>query len=121
MNTGRSALHCSCMQLRVARLCLDCEEVHDGYQCPVCASDHFTYLTRWVPAPERRERPRTPGAPPPAEVEVYRQLVMPEPNRGRLLTRALVGLGAAGVFGLLLGGHRARVKQSSNDGQPIDE
>ena len=42
------------MQLRVARLCLDCEELHDAQQCPVCASQSFAYLTRWVPAPERR-------------------------------------------------------------------
>jgi hypothetical protein len=32
-----------------------------------------------------------------------------------------VGLGAAGVLGLFVGGHRARAKQSSNDGQPMDE
>lgn len=46
------------MQLRVARLCLDCEDVHDSQQCPVCASETFAYLTRWVPAPERRNQPR---------------------------------------------------------------
>jgi hypothetical protein len=107
------------MQLRVARLCLDCEEVHDDYRCPICASDHFTYLTRWVPAPERRERPR-PAAPPPPELEVYRQLVTPE-KRGRFFARALVGLGAASVFGLFVGGHRARAKQVSSDGQPIED
>jgi len=42
------------MQLRVARLCLDCEEVHADLQCPVCASDSYTYLSRWVPVEERR-------------------------------------------------------------------
>ena len=98
------------MQLRMARLCLDCEEVHDDYQCPVCASDHFTYLTRWVPAPERRERPRPPTpAPPPPELATYRQLVDKRaPAPGRTFTRALLGLGAAGVLGLFLGGRRAR-------------
>ncbi len=98
------------MQLRMARLCLDCEEVHDGYQCPVCASDHFTYLTRWVPAPERRSRPRL-ASPPSEQLDTYRKLTAPAPQGGRLVTRALVGLGAAGVLGLFLGGHRARVKQ----------
>jgi hypothetical protein len=108
------------MQLRVARLCLDCEDVHAEYQCPVCASDHFTYLTRWVPAPERRERPR-PVAPDTAELEAYRQLMLPQTGRSRLFTRALLGIGAAGVFGLFLGGQRARAKQPPNDGQPLDD
>ena len=53
------------MQLRVARVCLDCEELHDARQCPVCASQSFAYLTRWVPAPERRmsSRPAVEQAP----------------------------------------------------------
>jgi hypothetical protein len=42
------------MQLRVARVCLDCEEVHDAQKCPVCASESFAFLTRWVPVDERR-------------------------------------------------------------------
>ena len=42
------------MQLRVARVCLDCEEVHDAQHCPVCASEMFAFLTRWVPVDERR-------------------------------------------------------------------
>ena len=73
------------MQLRVARLCLDCEELHDARQCPVCASESFTYLTRWVPAPERRERSRP--APP---------LATPQPQRA---TKKHVMIGA-GVLGL---------------------
>ena len=46
------------MQLRKARLCLDCEELHDQWQCPVCASETFAFITRWMPAPERRKKPR---------------------------------------------------------------
>jgi hypothetical protein len=49
------------MQLRTARLCLDCEEIHEGQECPVCLSEAFAYLTRWVPAEERRTR-RLPSA-----------------------------------------------------------
>lgn len=37
------------MNLREARLCLDCEELHDDEQCPVCASEAFMFLTRWIP------------------------------------------------------------------------
>lgn len=97
------------MQLRMARLCLDCDEVHDEYRCPICASDHFTYVSRWVPVPERRERPRAEPSPSP-EAEVYRQIVRgtPPPRKGRFLTRTLVGLGAAGLAGLFLGARRAR-------------
>ena len=49
------------MQLRTARLCLDCEEIHEGQQCPLCLSEAFAYLSRWVPAEERRTR-RLPSA-----------------------------------------------------------
>jgi hypothetical protein len=54
------------MQLRVARVCLDCEEVHDAQKCPVCASEMFAFLTRWVPVDERRS---TQAAPVRAPVE----------------------------------------------------
>jgi hypothetical protein len=54
------------MQLRNARLCLDCEELHDAQQCPVCASESFAFLTRWVPAENRRQRRRAPA---PAETQ----------------------------------------------------
>ena len=89
------------MQLRTARLCLDCEEVHDGTQCPSCASETFTFITRWVPAPERRS-----GAPRPTtspEAEVYRRLVAkePQPSSGkRMLKQGMVGLTALGLVGL---------------------
>ena len=59
------------MQLKVARLCLDCDEVHTSSHCPVCASEAFAYLTRWIPAPERRMRPRQTTSP---EADLYRQL-----------------------------------------------
>src|ERR1043165_6698110 len=46
------------MQLHVARLCLDCQEVHAQTRCPVCASESFAALSRWIPAQERRARVR---------------------------------------------------------------
>jgi hypothetical protein len=48
------------MQLNLARLCLNCEEVHDARHCPQCASETFAYLTRWVPRIETHDRPTRP-------------------------------------------------------------
>jgi hypothetical protein len=91
------------MQLRAARLCLDCEEVHDAQKCPLCASETFVFITRWVPAPERRKKPRT-GAPPPAPdtLDTYREIVQPGQENGagwRLVKRGALGLALFGVAG----------------------
>jgi hypothetical protein len=55
------------MQLRTARLCLDCEELHTSNECPVCASESYAFLTRWIPVNERRTRNRPPTPTPPPE------------------------------------------------------
>src|SRR6516165_9785650 len=70
------------MHLQEARLCLDCEELHTSDTCPRCASDAFAFVTRWIPANERRVRVRRPP-PPPAS-----------PRRSRWLTGAAGGLAA---------------------------
>ena len=57
------------MQLRVARLCLDCEELHTENRCPRCISEHSAMRTMWLPVEERRRfrrpvrtaAPRRPG------------------------------------------------------------
>jgi len=98
------------MRLDSARLCLDCEEVHDDQICPRCGSEAFAFLTRWVepsPAPrlERPARARTVelDASPAAteQVEAYRQLLSgePAPRSKGLLAKSLVGLAAFGVAG----------------------
>lgn len=90
------------MQLRAARLCLDCQEVHDRQRCPVCASDTFAPISRWVPAPERRGQPRPVTTP---EADVYRALISgesaPSPTR-RLLKQGALGLTAIGLIGWLV-------------------
>src|SRR5262250_1024406 len=48
------------MQLRVARLCLDCEELHTDNACPRCASESYAFLSNWLHVEERR-RWRRPG------------------------------------------------------------
>lgn len=102
------------MQLRNARLCLDCDEVHDVQQCPRCASETFAFITRWVPAPERRERPRPPSAPVESpsessaasgeELEAYRTLLDPAKANGspwRLVRQGAMGLALVGMAGWL--------------------
>lgn len=89
------------MQLRTARLCLDCEEIHDAPQCPVCASESFASVTRWVPAPERRLRPR-PKPSSSEEFAAYATLAgadAPPSKKGRLLKRSVIGLSVIGLVG----------------------
>jgi hypothetical protein len=103
------------VQLRIARLCHDCEEVHADQQCPVCASETFTFITRWVPVPERRKRPRPTSSP---EAEIYRQLTRSDdqpPATGRFLKRAAVGLTALGIAGWLWGRSKPADRESNPD------
>lgn len=76
------------MQLRIARLCLDCEDVHDQQLCPVCASESYAYISRWVTAPERRKVPRIP-APSPA----------PSVSTRRIAGYGMLGVAVAGLAG----------------------
>ena len=91
------------MQLRNARLCLDCEEVHDAPQCPACASEMYAPITRWVVAPERRTHSRSePPSPSASRAEIYRELLNAEnrPSRTRrLLKGGVLGVAAIGLLG----------------------
>jgi hypothetical protein len=93
------------MQLRLARLCLDCEEVHDSLVCPACSSESFAYISRWVPVPERRQRPRPEQEPANSNAETYRQLLAADASQDgitRWVTRGAFGVAALGVAGWLL-------------------
>jgi hypothetical protein len=110
------------MQLHVARLCLDCNEVHDIQRCPVCGSEAFAYLTRWVPAPERRLWTRPTTSP---DADVYRELIAPassKPQYGRLLKRSALGVTAIAMAGWVWRWNEARKKilTSSPDPTNID-
>ena len=92
------------MQLRNARLCLDCEEIHDAAQCPACASESFAFITRWVPIPAQEEsRPAAPEPETAATLATYRQLLspVPEPPKSpwRFVKRGAVGLAIFGLAG----------------------
>jgi hypothetical protein len=91
------------MQLHVARLCLDCDEVHDRQMCPVCGSESFAYISRWVAAPERRRQPRAEA--PQETAEAYRQLLAPErppAALNRWMKRGVFGLAAVSIAGWVL-------------------
>lgn len=88
------------MQLRTARVCLDCEEVHDSQQCPTCASETFAYLTRWVPVPERRQRPRPADPANKEAVDTYRDMLTPQRSSGwSTIRRGALGLAIFGLAG----------------------
>jgi len=99
------------MRLMNARLCLDCEEVHDQQHCPICSSESFAFLTRWVTPSDTVTAEPSPKAsrPPDAvgrreQVDAYRQILNPEPpaaNRGRLVARGALGLALLGVARML--------------------
>jgi hypothetical protein len=97
------------MQLRTARLCLDCEEVHAEWRCPVCASGSFTYLTRWVPVEDRRREPekRPPSAPP-----------LPASNGARWVKRGAAGVALLAATRFLWHLSRPGDNPSSSDGPP---
>ena len=117
------------MQLRSARLCLDCDEVHDAQQCPQCASETFAFITRWVPVPERPERPDRPQkrtraleASSPEALGAYREMLQPETRSGdgkwRTIRRGAVGLALFGIAGWIW---RQNNRSSVDEAQSTDE
>ena len=74
------------MQLRVARLCLNCEELHDQQRCPGCTSESFAYISRWVTPPERRSAARAAVTPPPTST-----------SKRRMVGYGVLGIGLASL------------------------
>jgi hypothetical protein len=95
------------MRLMNARLCLDCEEVHDQQHCPTCSSESFAFLTRWVTpsdtvTAEAAPRPARPVDPVARreQVDVYRQILNgtpSSPSRGKIVARGALGLALLGI------------------------
>ena len=106
------------MQLRNARLCLDCEEVHESQQCPLCASETFVFVTRWVPAPERRQKPRSSAPPPSPDVDTYRELLSPQDDSAgwRFVKRGAMGLALFGVASLVFRNRDGRKDDTDHPG-----
>jgi len=105
------------MRLDDARLCLDCEEIHDQQVCPACGSEAFGFIRRWIRSasdggartmpPPQPSTPRPRQPPDREELDAWRQIVEGKKDRpsgirrvgGKLLTGGLVGLAAMGLAG----------------------
>jgi hypothetical protein len=105
------------MKLTNARLCLDCDEVHEENQCPMCASESFAVIKRWVTTPEKRARVAAPAAAPSETVATYRALLAANPADGQpittksLLRGGALGLAVLGAAGWIL--HRKNAEKSA--------
>jgi hypothetical protein len=87
------------MQLRNARLCLDCDEIHEEPHCPICASESFAFIKRWVPQTERRARQRPPDVDGEHRetIDTYKELLAAGQDEPRLTTWQLVRGGAVSL------------------------
>jgi hypothetical protein len=105
------------MKLTNARLCLDCDEVHEDNQCPMCASESFAFIKRWVTTPEKRVRTAAVAKPPSETVATYRALLAASPadaqptTTKRLLRGGALGLAVLGAAGWIL--HRKNAEKSA--------
>ena len=107
------------MHLSVARLCLDCQEIHDDDRCPVCTSEAFGFITRWVkvePPPGQFSRNGA-QAVDAARVDSYRQILNPRTKRStaaRWLRKG--GLVVAAGYLARLGWQIASQRHRTSDG-----
>jgi hypothetical protein len=102
------------MKLRDARLCLDCDEVHNDGMCPICGSESFAFISRWVPLPDASRPPRPASS---ENAEIYRELLTAgtAPTGRRFLKRGLLGLTALGIAGLAWKSSRAAAGTQKED------
>lgn len=105
------------MKLSNARLCLDCDEVHDEPHCPACASESFAFIKRWVAAPDRGRAPVT-NEERIEKAATYRALLSadPEPTlTGRLIRGGVAGLAVLGAAGWILQKNTAGKRKGDQD------
>ena len=103
------------MHLGVARLCLDCHEVHEYERCPACTSEAFAFITRWIKLESgpTRTPPRPDETPYAAEkLDTFRQILHAKPGGSR--TRRWLRNGSL----LVVVGYMARLGWSVAKRQP---
>ena len=106
------------MKLSNARLCLDCDEVYDEAHCPVCASESYAFIKRWVTAPEKRARAPVMNHERSETVATYRALLAANngPSRTtRLVRGGLLGLAVIGAAGWML--QRSMQEKEKKEGE----
>jgi hypothetical protein len=118
------------MHLSVARLCLDCQEIHADDRCPACTSEAFGFMTRWVKLDATpRSSQHKDRAAEASRVEDYRQILNPTQRRStasRWLRKGglVVAAGVLARWGWQLASEQRRVprhESSSGDGSaPTD-
>ena len=100
------------MHLSVARLCLDCQEIHSDDRCPLCTSEAFVFITRWVKVDaQSRSVPKDEAAANAARVDNYRQILNPSHKRStaaRWLRKGglVVAAGVLARLGWQIAAHR---------------
>ncbi len=98
------------MRLDDARLCLDCEEIHEEQECPSCGSEAFAFLTRWIQSTGPKAKLVQPpsatharSAQTPEHLAAWREIADGTPERSgrgkKIVTRSLLGLAAMGIAG----------------------
>lgn len=83
--------------LEKARICLECDTIHDLPSCPECGCGTYYYIANWI-RPHRPPRPE-PSNPPPPEPA----LDLPSAKKKRHILRNLLLLGGSllAAYGLL--------------------
>ena len=96
------------LPLEKARLCLECDTIHDQVSCPQCGSATFFYLANWVkPRPEPQPEP---APPPPRPPEPPRFEMLPRRKRHLLRNALMAGAGLLAAYGLLFRPAKKKVK-----------
>ena len=104
------------MHLGVARLCLDCHEVHEYDRCPTCTSEAFAYITRWINLENATLRPpiqRNNTSDAGEKIDTYRKILQPTASgsrAGKWLRNGslLIALGYVARRGLQIASRRPR-------------
>jgi hypothetical protein len=110
------------MHLGVARLCLDCHELHEHDRCPACTSEAFAFITRWIKVED--VAPRTPTqrdntSTAVEKIDTYRQILQPRASgsrAGKWLRNGglLVAAGYVARWGWHLAGRRTHDSDDEN-------